>query len=150
MSACIGREDLMNLPRGSIAITGAGHLIGCAAALAAIRFTEEKNLCKNAETVGNTLLLGMKGLMDKYEIIGDVRGKGLLVGVELVKSRTGKEPATGEIVKINRIAYENGLLTAYDGLRGNVFRFMPALTISEEEVKLAIEILDKSFTSFLK
>jgi 4-aminobutyrate aminotransferase len=149
MSACIGREELMKLPRGSIAITGAGHLIGCTAALSAIRFTEENNLVKNAETVGNSLFRGMKGLMDKYDIIGDVRGQGLLVGVELVKSRAKKEPATEEIVRINRIAYENGLLTAYDGLRGNVFRIMPSLTISEEEVKLAIEILDKSFAAFL-
>ena len=92
MSACVGREDLMNLPRGSIAITGAGHLIGCAAALAAIRITEESNLCKNAEIVGKTLLRGMTQLMDKYDLIGEVRGKGLLVGVELVKSRSTREP----------------------------------------------------------
>ncbi len=145
MSACVGREDLMNLPRGSIAITGAGHLIGCASALAAIRFTEESDLCKNAENVGRTLLRGMRELMEKYEAIGEVRGKGLLVGVELVKSRKTKEPATEEIVKINRAAFENGLLTAYDGLRGNVFRIMPSLTITEEEAKLGIELFDKAF-----
>ncbi len=150
MSACIGREDLMKLPKGSLAITGAGHLLGCASALAAIEFTEKNNLCRNAETVGNLLLKGFRALMEKYELIGDVRGVGLLIGIELVKSRSGKEPALEEIVKINRIAYENGLLTAYDGLRGNVFRIMPSLTITQEEAELALEIFDKSFGSFLK
>jgi 4-aminobutyrate aminotransferase len=150
MSACIGREDLMTLPRGSIAITGAGHLIGCAAALAAIQLTEENNLCKNAETVGDTMLRGIQELMGKYDLIGDVRGKGLLIGIELVKSRSNKEPAAEEIIKINRIAYEKGLLTAYDGLRGNVFRIMPSLIISNEEAKLGVELLDESFAAYLK
>jgi len=148
MSACIGREDLMKLPKGSLAITGAGHLLGCASALSAIDYTEKNNLCKNAETVGKSLLEGFRGLMGKFDLIGDVRGVGLLIGIELVKSRSGKEPATEEIVKINQIAYKKGLLTAYDGLRGNVFRIMPSLTISQDEANLAVEIFDQSFSAF--
>jgi len=148
MSACVGSEDLMKLPKGSLAITGAGHLLGCASALSAIDYTEKNNLCKNAETVGKSLLEGLRGLMDKYDLIGDVRGLGLLIGVELVTTRTGKEPATKEIVEINRRAYENGLLTAYDGLMGNVFRIMPPLTINQEEANQAVEIFDKSFSTF--
>jgi 4-aminobutyrate aminotransferase len=148
MSAVVGREDLMRLPRGSLAITGAGHLVGCAAALAAIDYTEKENLSKNAEVVGRVFLKGLQDLMAKHELIGDVRGAGLLIGLELVKNRVSKEPAIEEIVKINRIAYEHGLLSAYDGLRGNVFRIMPSLALSEDEAKLAVEIFDNSFTLF--
>lgn len=148
MSAVVGREDVMKLPKGSLAITGAGHLLGCAAALAAIEFTERENLCKNAEVVGHAFLKGLRDLMEKHELIGDVRGRGLLIGIELVKNRKTKEPAVEEIVRINRIAFENGLLSAYDGLRGNVFRIMPPLTLSEEEARLAVEIFDQSFSKF--
>ncbi|MDA4129708.1 MAG: aminotransferase class III-fold pyridoxal phosphate-dependent enzyme [Thaumarchaeota archaeon] len=148
MSACIGRSDLMKLPKGSLAITGAGHLLGCASALAAIEYTEKNNLCRSAEIVGRSFLKGLEELKEKHSLIGDVRGKGLLMGVELVKSRSKKEPALEEIVRINRIAYEKGLLTAYDGLKGNVFRIMPSLTLSEDEADLSVEILDRSFSEF--
>ncbi len=67
-----------------------------------------------------------------------------------MKSRTTKEPALEEIVKINRSAYQNGLLSAYDGLRGNVFRIMPSLTLNEGEAKMAVEIFDRSFSLFEK
>jgi 4-aminobutyrate aminotransferase-like enzyme len=140
----------MKLPKGSLAITGAGHLVGCAAALAAIDYTEKENLSKNAEVVGRVFLKGLQDLMAKHELIGDVRGAGLLIGLELVKNRVSKEPAVEEIVKINRIAYEHGLLSAYDGLRGNVFRIMPSLALREDEAKLAVEIFDNSFSLFEK
>lgn len=143
MSACIGREDLMKLPKGTLAITGAGHLLGCASALAAIRVIERDNLVANAASVGDYLLKGFKALMDEHEIVGDVRGLGLLIGVELVRDRETKEPANAEIEKVCRLAFDNGLLTAYDGLKGNVFRIMPSLTLKKEDAKIALEILDE-------
>lgn len=148
MSAVVGREDVMKIPRGALAITGAGHLLGCAAALAAIEYTEKEGLCANAEVVGRKFAEGLRGLMAKHELIGDVRGKGLLVGVELVKNRVSKVPAVEEITRINRIAFENGLLSAFDGLYGNVFRLMPSLTFTEEEAELAASIFDRAFSIF--
>lgn len=146
MSACIGREELMKLPKGSLAITGAGHLLGCASALASIEVIEREKLPENAESVGSFLLKGLKDLMGRYGIIGEVRGRGLLIGVELVRNRKTREPANREIGVVCRRAFEYGLLTAYDGLMGNVFRIMPPLTLSKEDARIALEIFEKSLS----
>ena len=144
VSACVGREEFMRLPKGSMAITGAGHLAGCAAALATIEVIERKSLCSNADVVGRFFMGEIKKLMNKFDTIGDTRGKGLLIGIELVRDRSSKEPATKEIEVLNRILFENGLLTAYDGLRGNVFRIMPSLNLSRADASIAVEIFDES------
>ena len=148
VSACVGREEFMKLPRGSIAITGAGHLLGCASALAAIEVIEKRHLCSNADAVGRSFARGIENLMGRFEIIGDVRGKGLLIGIELVNSRSSREPATQEIKELNKLLYERGILTAYDGLYGNVFRIMPPLTLSQDDAKIAVGIFEESFREF--
>ncbi len=81
---------------------------------------------------------------------GDVRGRGLLVGVEIVKDRKSKTPGNREIAMINNRAFEKGLLTAYDGLRGNVFRIMPSLTLTKEQVDIGLRILEESIQDFEK
>jgi 4-aminobutyrate aminotransferase len=146
ISACLGGKEIMKLPRGSLAITGAGHLLGCASALSTIEVIKKKKLCANAREVGDFLLEEFKKLINEYEIIGDVRGRGLLIGIELVKDRSTKEPANHQIKIVNRIAYESGLLTAYDGLRGNVFRMMPPLTLNKDDAEIAVEIFDRSLS----
>ena len=75
-------------------------------------------------------------------MVGDVRGLGLLVGMEIVGSKASKAPSADRAARACRAAFERGLLTAYDGLHGNVFRLTPALTISEELVDLGLEIMD--------
>ena len=151
MSACVGREDLHETAERNL-LPSQGQVI----------FWDVRRHYQQLIIQKRTIFAGMpklsaspywkvlKGLMDKYDIIGDVRGKGLLIGVQLVKSRSGKEPANEEIVKVNHIAYEKGLLTAYDGLRGNVFRIMPSLAINLDEAKLAVEIFDESFSRFYR
>ena len=95
--------------------------------------------------MGEYLLKRCKELQSRHEIIGDVRGLGLIVGLELVKDLKTKEPAKEEAVKICYRAYEKGVFTWFDGLYSNVFRLMPSLTISEEEIDKGIESLDEAF-----
>jgi 4-aminobutyrate aminotransferase-like enzyme len=82
------------------------------------------------------------------EYVGDVRGKGLLIGLEVVKDRFEKRPGIDEISRINFAAFHKGLLTAYDGLRGNVFRLMPSLTLTEKDAVTGAFILQSSFGDF--
>ncbi len=87
----------------------------------------------------------LREMMKSHRLIGEVRGKGLLVGVEVVADRERKTPGNREIAMINYRAFEKGLVTAYDGLRGNVFRLMPSLTLTKEQAKIGLEILRESF-----
>ncbi len=154
MSAVIGRSDLMDLPRGSHAITTAGHLLGCAAALASIHEIESRKLVVNAERVGEKMISKLEDFKENgdkekgAQLVGDVRGKGLLIGVEVVRERKRRTPGTEEIPRINFGAFQRGLLTAYDGLKRNVFRLMPSLTITQDVSDRGVEILLKSFTDY--
>ena len=85
-----------------------------------------------------------RSLKDKYALIGDVRGMGLMQGLELVKDRGTKEPAPEATVQLMERARENGLLIGKGGLYGNVIRLSPPLNISKADVDEAIRVLDKS------
>jgi 4-aminobutyrate aminotransferase len=152
VSAVVGRSDLMDLPVGSHASTTAGHLLGCAAALATIEEIEKRRLAKNAARVGERMISRFREFRDSSrkgsEYLGDVRGKGLLIGLEVVTNSGTKEPGTEEIRRINFAAFRKGLLTAYDGLRGNVFRLMPSLTLIEKDADTGAAILENSFGGF--
>jgi 4-aminobutyrate aminotransferase len=152
MSAVVGRSDLMDLPRGSHANTTAGHLLGCAAGLATIKEIETRRLAENAARVGSKMISHFKEFQNSSqrgsEYVGDVRGKGLLIGLEVVKDRFEKRPGIDEISRINFAAFHKGLLTAYDGLRGNVFRLMPSLTLTEKDAVTGAFILQSSFGDF--
>jgi 4-aminobutyrate aminotransferase len=126
------------------AFTHSGHSLGVAAALKTIEIIERDKLPDRAAKSGAYLLKRCKELQGKHDIIGDVRGLGLMIGLELVKDQKTKEPAKEEAVKICYRAYQKGVLTWFDGLYSNVFRLMPSLTISEEEIDKGIECLDEA------
>jgi 4-aminobutyrate aminotransferase-like enzyme len=116
------------------------------AAKAVIDIIEEDKLMDNAETVGNYFRQGLEELKRKHEVIGDVRGMGLMQGIELVRDRKSKEPAPQETTQVMEEARRGGLLIGKGGLWGNVIRMSPPLNISKADVDDAIRILDQSFT----
>ncbi|MEQ8156983.1 MAG: aminotransferase class III-fold pyridoxal phosphate-dependent enzyme, partial [Clostridiaceae bacterium] len=81
-------------------------------------------------------------MKEKYDVIGDVRGLGSMVGLELVKDRDTKEPAADLVKAVTRKCYQNGVILLNAGLLGNVIRFLPPLVMTEEQVKYGMDVLD--------
>jgi 4-aminobutyrate aminotransferase-like enzyme len=120
--------------------TFGGNPVCCAAALATIEVMEEENVLSNAQVVGNYLREKLEELKEKYLLVGDVRGMGLIQGVELVRDE--KEPAVEEILQVFEATKRRGLLIGKGGLYGNVIRITPPLTATTEHVDEAMEILE--------
>ena len=125
--------------------TYGGNAVVCAAALENINVLLEEKLHEKALKLGELFLEGLKDLQSKYAIIGDVRGKGLMIGVELVKNQKTKEPAKDEVNKIREEMAKRNVLVNVGGVLGNVIRLQPPLLITEEQIKLVVERLDSSF-----
>jgi len=89
-------------------------------------------------------------MKEKYEIIGDVRGKGLMIGIELVKDRKNKIPAIGETEKIRDLCREKGLLIGSGGVKGCTLRIQPPLIIENEQIDKALNILDESLKEVIR
>lgn len=119
-------------------------------ALKTMEIIEEENLIQNAKTIGKYLMEKLNELKKKYEIIGDIRGRGLLIGIELVKDKKSKEYATKECGEIMELAKEKGLLIGKGGLFGNVLRLAPALSVNKKQADLLIKVLDESFCELSK
>ncbi len=141
LGAVVSRSDIMDWEAGSHASTFGGNPISCQAALTTIQLLEEE-LMANAAKQGERLLAGLETLQESYECLGDVRGKGLMVGVELVKDRVTKERATEWRKKIIMGAFRKGLLLL--GCGENSIRFCPGLTATAEEVDLCLSIFEET------
>lgn len=141
LGVMIARVDIMDWERGSHASTFGGNPIACQVALATIRLLEG-GLVENAALQGERMLKKLKRMQDSFECIGDVRGKGLMIGVELVKNRDTKERASGLRDALIKQAFEKGLLLL--GCGENTIRFCPALTVVEEEIDLCLSIFEQS------
>jgi 4-aminobutyrate aminotransferase len=143
ISAIVGREEIMDsLPPLGHAFTMAGNPVASAAALAVIEEIEEKNLLERAETLGERAKRRLERMKKRHELIGDVRGLGLMLGVDLVKDRETKERAYEEAKKVVWRAYELGLIVAF--LQGNVLRIEPPLTIEEEVLDEGLDKLEEA------
>lgn len=149
LSAVIGRKELMDAGYGVHMFTTAGDPVSCAAALKTIEVIEKEKLAENAENVGGFLLGELLKLKDKYDCIGDVRGKGLILGVEFVKDRATKEPDTDMAALVVYSSYQLGLLYYYAGIFGNVLEFTPPLVLTMEEAEKAVSILEQSIDNVL-
>jgi 4-aminobutyrate aminotransferase len=141
------RADIMDWPPGSHASTFGGNPVSCAAALATVKLLRE-HLVKNAETVGNYLIERLRGLVDKHPLIGDVRGKGLMIGVELVRDRKTKERATTERDAVVGAMFARGVLIL--GAGRNAVRFAPPLVLSKEQADIAVKVFDEALTEVEK
>ncbi len=126
--------------------TFGGNPLSCAAALATIEVMEEMDIPAHVAKVGALLRAGLEQLWEKYPIIGDVRGMGLMQGVELVKDRETKEPAPDAVNMLFEATKARGLLIGKGGAYGNVVRISPPLTATQEHVEEALAILDAAFS----
>ncbi len=125
--------------------TYGGNPVSMAAGLAVLEVIEEDGLQENARLVGGHLAEGLERLRDKHALIGDLRGMGLMQGVELVRDRETKEPANTETARVLESAREMGLLIGKGGLYGNVLRLKPPMCITREDVDFALEVFDRAF-----
>jgi 4-aminobutyrate aminotransferase-like enzyme len=130
--------------------TFGGNPLSCAAAVAVIEIIKEENYLEKAAKLGAILKKKMEDLKDDHKIVGEVRGQGMMLGVELVRNRTTKEPATQEILTVMEVCREKGLLIGKGGLDNNVIRLQPPLELSSEQVDQACTILDEAFTKVEK
>lgn len=109
-----------------------------------LEIIRDENLVENSRAQGAYLMDGLKGLMSKRKLIGDVRGRGLLLGIELVKDRATKEHATAETAELMEICREKGLLVGKGGLMGNVVRFAPPLSLTRAQVERIVKTIDEA------
>ncbi|HJL70405.1 MAG TPA: aspartate aminotransferase family protein [Anaerolineales bacterium] len=131
--------------KGMTISTFGGNPVSCAASLVTIEAIEEEADPQHVAGVGGRLRAGLEQLWNKYPLIGDVRGKGLMQGVELVSDRDTKEPAVDAVVQIFEQTRTRGLLIGKGGLYNNVLRIAPPLTATDEHVDEALGILDYAF-----
>ncbi len=144
VGATITTKELAASFQGLTISTFGGNPVTCVAAKATIEFIEEENLLANAETVGNYFRGKLDELHQKYPVIGEVRGKGLMLALELVKDRTTKEPAPEATAQLLERTRDNGLLIGKGGLYANVIRLSPMLNIGKADVDEAVRVLDLS------
>lgn len=145
LSACITRADIgVSFEPGDHFSSFGGNPVSSAAALANIKFLQDEKLSEKANEDGEYLLQRLNELKEKYPLIGDIRGKGLMIGIELVKDHKKKTPAKEETTKIRDYCRENGLLIGSGGVKGCVLRLQPPLVISKEEIDSALEILENA------
>jgi 4-aminobutyrate aminotransferase len=147
LGVAVARAGLMAWPPGAHASTFGGNPVSCAAALATIALLRDR-LVDNAADVGAHLMAGLSALSAKHPLIGDVRGRGLMIGVELVKDRQTKERATTERDAVVTAAFNRGLLVL--GAGKNAVRFSPPLVLTRAEAETAVRIFDEALTEVEK
>jgi 4-aminobutyrate aminotransferase len=147
LSAVIGPQHIMDhAPAFAIQTTG-GNPVATAAGRAVLRVIAAENLVERANQIGEILASGLRSLSERHPMIGDVRGRGLALGVELVSDRQSREPvAAATTAKVIYRAYRLGAVFFYVGLRANVLELTPPLTLSEAEAREGIEIIDQALT----
>jgi len=149
LSAIVGKQEIMDSWEAPAHLfTMGGNPVSCAAALATIKIIEEERLIEKAHKIGNYISDQLNELKKKHDIIGDVRGKGLLIGVDLVKDKNKKTRAVKEAAKIIWRCWEKGLILTF--FSQSVLRIAPPLIIKQNEVDQAMEIIDQSITEVEK
>jgi len=152
LAAVVGKAEVMDAPLpGGLGGTYAGSPVGCAAALAVIDVIKEQNLLDRSNHIGRLFAGRLAGLQAKYPaVIGDVRARrGAMVAMELVKNGRSDEPDADLTSSLVTKAWQNGLILLSCGTRGNVIRFLPALTISDELVNEGIDIVERCLKELL-
>ncbi len=147
LGAMVAKSSLMDWTHGAHASTFGGNPVSCMVALKTIELLEN-GLIENAEKIGEYLMDNLKKLMDRYEFIGDVRGKGLMIGVDIVKDRESKEYNPDLRNRIVEEAFKRGLLMLAAG--PSAIRWAPALTVNKEEIDVALEIFEEALKSVEK
>ena len=126
--------------------TFGGNPVSMAAGLATLDVIDEEGLQEKARTIGGYFKAGLENLKQRHALVGDVRGMGLMLGVELVRDRNTKEPAGPETAAVVEAARQKSVLLGKGGLPGNVLRIKPPMCITREDVDYALHVLDECFT----
>lgn len=144
LGALVGPAEIMDDPRGLTVTTTQGNPVAASAGRAVLRTITEERLWENAKDRGDQLIEGLRQLANKHPLIGDVRGRGLIVGIDLVTDRATKEPAARECAKAVFRAQELGAVMFYVGGGSNVIELTPPITLSAEEAEEGLQILDQA------
>jgi 4-aminobutyrate aminotransferase / (S)-3-amino-2-methylpropionate transaminase / 5-aminovalerate transaminase len=144
LSAVVGRKEMMDAPQvGGLGGTYGGNPICCQAALAVLDVFEEEQLLARAESLGGKLKQRFESFQDRFEIIGEVRGKGPMLALELVKDRETREPAADQAKALVKYCYEKGLIILSCGNFGNVIRTLMPLVITDEQLERGLAIMEE-------
>jgi len=146
LSGVVGKAAIMDAPIGSaIGGTYAGNPLACRAAIEVIRTLDEEHLLARADHVGRRIKDHFRRLAERFDVIGDVRGLGAMVGMEIVKDRERKTPDKELTGKIANTALRNGAIFPTAGLSGNVLRVLVPLVITDEQIDEGMRILEDAF-----
>lgn len=143
LGICMSRAEIMDWVPGSHASTFGGNPISLAAALATMNVLEREGIA-NAARVGGKMLERLHGWKEMHPLVGDVRGRGMMIGIELVKDKTTREPASALRNKVETLAFEKGLMIL--GCGETSLRLCPPLVVSEEEAMVALDILEEALS----
>lgn len=147
IAAVTGRAEIMDASHpGGLGGTFGGNPVSCAAAIAVFSEIEDKNLLGEAQRVEKVLGGGLRKLQEKHAVIGEVRGKGAMLAIELIHPGT-KDPNPEAVTKMISHGAQNGLLLLSAGTYGNVLRFLPAVGISDALIEDALSVLDEALSS---
>ncbi|MBW2031262.1 MAG: 4-aminobutyrate--2-oxoglutarate transaminase [Deltaproteobacteria bacterium] len=151
LSAVVGKQEVMNSvhPFG-VGGTYGGNPVSCRAALAVVEIFEEEDMLGKAETLGKKLRKRFNSWKSQYEIIGEVRGLGAMMALELVKDRETKEPAAEEAKALTSFCFERGLVLLSCGTFGNVIRVLMPLVITDEQLEKGLGIMEEGLASLTK
>lgn len=148
LGAVITRPEIIQalVDQGVFFSTFGGNNVSCAAGMAVLDVLEREGLQENARAVGNHFRQGLRRLADKHALIGDVRGRGLLVGLELVRDRKTLEPAAPETKRVVNRMRDLGVLTATEGPHGNVLKLRPPICFSRDQADMTIAAIDRALS----
>jgi len=149
LSAVTGKAELMDHPQvGGLGGTYGGNPVACRAAIAVLEQFEKKDLLSRAEKIGKKVLQRFREIQERFSVVGDVRGLGAMVGMELVVDRKTKEPATALTKQLVNRSREKGLLMISAGTHSNIIRPLMPLVITDEQLEKGLSIIEESLGEF--
>lgn len=147
LSAVITRAEVMDkVPGGTIGGTYGGNAMSCAASLKAMEIMEREKLADRALAIGAKVTARYETWKEKFEVVGDVRGLGAMIGLEFVKNKATKEPNAALVGAVIAECAQNGLIIEAAGIYGNVIRFLAPLVITDEQIDAGLDILEAAIT----
>lgn len=147
LAAITAREEIAeSVPGGVIGGTFGRNALACAAALKTIEIMERDNLAKRSADIGAKVVARYKSWADKFDVVGDIRGLGGMVGIEFIKDQASKAPATDLVNTLIKDMAAHGLLVENAGTYGNVIRFLAPLVITDEQLEAGLDIFEAALT----
>ncbi len=145
LSAVIAAKDVMDaVPGGTIGGTFGGNALACAAGIKVLKVMESEHLVERSNEIGRKVTEAFKAMQEKYEVIGDVRGLGAMIGVEFVKDKKTKEPNAAIVSAMIQECAQHGLLVENAGIYGNVIRFLCPLVVTDAQLDAGLEIFENA------